>query len=135
MLKRVNIGEYSTNNSSYKGVIDKLKEAIIYFKKNTVIHNSPPNYSGSKDTLLPMIVKQLPKHVGKIFVDAMGGAFNVGANVVAMNKVYYFEYNRYVFEIINMLVNTDPTEIIEKVQTIINKYGLVKKNKEAYLDI
>ena len=126
--------EYSTNNSSYKGVIDKLKEAIIYFKKNTVIHKSPLNYSGSKDTLLPMIVKQLPKHVGT-FVDAMGGAFNVGANVVAMNKVYYFEYNRYVFEIINMLVNTDPTEIIEKVQTIINKYGLVKKNKEAYLTL
>lgn len=126
--------EYSTNNSSYKGVIDKLKEAIIYFKKNTVIHKSPLNYSGSKDTLLPMIVKQLPKHVGT-FVDAMGGAFNVGANVVAMNKVYYFEYNRYVFEIINMLLNTDPTEIIEKVQTIINKYGLVKKNKEAYLTL
>ena len=124
--------EYSTNNSSYKGTDDKLKEAIIYFRKNTEIHKSPLNYSGSKDTLLPMIVKQLPKHVGT-FVDAMGGAFNVGANIVAMDKVYYFEYNKYVFEIIDMLVNTDSKEVIEKVEDIVSRFGLVKKNKDAYL--
>ncbi len=124
--------EYSTNNSSYKGAEDKLKEAIIYFRKNREIHKSPLNYSGSKDTLLPMIVKQLPKHIGT-FVDAMGGAFNVGANIVAMDKAFYFEYNRYVYEIIELLVNTDSSEIIKQVEEIVKEYGLVKKNKEAYL--
>ena len=123
--------EYSTNNSSYKGADGKLKEAIVYFRKNREIHKSPLNYSGSKDTLLPMIVKQLPKHVGT-FVDAMGGAFNVGANIVAMDKVYYFEFNHYVYEIIDMLVNTESEEIIRQVEEIVKTYGLVKKNKDAY---
>lgn len=124
--------EYSTNNSSYKGSDDKLKEAIIYFRKNREIHKSPLNYSGSKDTLLPMIIKQLPKHIGT-FVDAMGGAFNVGANIVAMDKSFYFEYNQYVYEIIEMLLNNDSSEIIKQVEAIVKEYGLVKKDKEAYL--
>ena len=124
--------EYSTNNSSYKGNGDNLREAIIYFKKDNLINKSPLNYSGSKDTLLPMIIKQLPKHVGT-FVDCMGGAFNVGANIVAMDKVYYLEYNRYIYEIIELLLNGDSEQMIESVKNIVNKYGLVKKDKDAYL--
>ncbi len=133
--------EYSTNHSSYKGLEDSLKEAVIYFRKDREIHKSPLNYSGSKDTLLPMIMKQLPKHIGTFvdamgggtFVDAMGGAFNVGANMVAMDKVYYFEYNRYVYEIMDLLVNRDSGEIVRQVEELVKQYGLVKKNKEAYL--
>src|SRR5699024_6900569 len=71
--------EYSTNNSSHKGKGKKLKEIILYFEKDLSINKSPLNYSGSKDALLPIIFKELPKHVDT-FVDAMGGAFNVGAN-------------------------------------------------------
>lgn len=126
--------EYSTNNSSYKGVEDKLKEAIIYFKKDRDIHKSPLNYSGSKDALLPLITKQLPKHIGT-FVDAMGGAFNVGANIVAMDQVFYLEYNRYIYEIIDWLVNTDSVTVISQVESNVKKYGLVKKNREAYLKL
>ena len=124
--------EYSTNNSSYKGTDDKLKEALIYFRKERNINKSPLNYSGSKDQLLPMIVKQLPKHIGT-FVDAMGGAFNVGANIVAMDKVYYLEYNRYVYEIIDFLVNTNPEEVVRQVEEIVANYKLKKKDRDAYL--
>lgn len=124
--------EYATNNQSYKGKGKQLKEAIIYFKKDTTINKSPLNYSGSKDALLPMIMKQLPKHVGT-FVDCMGGAFNVGANITAMDKVYYVEYNRYVYEVIDYLINTNSEKIINEVEDVVKKYGLVKKNKEAYL--
>lgn len=126
--------EYATNNSSYKGNGDNLKEAIIYFKKDRTINKSPLNYSGSKDVLLPMIIKQLPKHVGT-FVDAMGGAFNVGANIVALDKVYYLEYNRYVFDIINLLISEKPEKVIGMIEDIVKEYGLVKKNKEAYLKL
>lgn len=124
--------EYSTNNSSYKGKGKGLKEAIIYFRKNRVINKSPLNYSGSKDALMPMINKQLPKHVGS-FVDAMGGAFNVGANVVAMDSVYYYEYNPYIFEIMKMLVDNKPENIVNQVERIVNSNNLVKKDKDAYL--
>lgn len=126
--------EYTTNNQSYKGKGRQLKEAIIYFRKDTSVNKSPLNYSGSKDALLPMITKQLPKHVGT-FVDCMGGAFNVGANITAMDKVYYVEYNRYVYEIINYLINTNPNKIISEVEYIIKKYGLVKKDKKTYLKL
>ncbi|PTL04543.1 DNA adenine methylase, partial [Staphylococcus haemolyticus] len=62
---------------------------------DTSINKSPLNYSGSKDKLLPKIFKHLPKHITD-FVDCMGGAFNVGANVTAMNSVVYNEYNIYI---------------------------------------
>ena len=124
--------EYSTNNPSYKGAADGLKEALIYFRKNKQINKSPLNYSGSKDVMLPMIIKQLPKHVGT-FVDAMGGAFNVGANIAAMEKVYYYEYNRYVYEIIEYLLKNDPAEVLDEIEKVIGKFNLKKKNKEAYL--
>lgn len=126
--------EYATNNLSYKGTEDGLKEAIIYFKKDRSINKSPLNYSGSKDVVLPMIMKQLPKHVGT-FVDAMGGAFNVGANIVATDKVYYIEYNKYVYGIVNMLVNTPKTKMLEDVETVVKQYHLKKKDREAYLNL
>ena len=124
--------EYSTNNSSYKRVDGTLKEAIIYFKKDRVINKSPLNYSGSKDVILPTLIKYLPKHVGT-FVDAMGGAFNVGANIIAMDKVYYYEYNPYVYEIIKYLIETKSEDIIESVESVVKRYGLKKKDKDAYL--
>ena len=127
--------EYATNNLSYKGdKKNKLKEAIIYFRKDRKINKSPLNYSGSKDPIMPMLIKQLPKHIGT-FVDAMGGAFNVGANVVSLNKTYYCEYNQYIFEIVKLLVETDSETIIRRTKEIIEKYGLCKKNKEAYLKL
>lgn len=126
--------EYSTNNSSYKGANETLKEAVIYFRKDREIHKSPLNYSGSKDVMMPTITKLLPKHIGT-FVDAMGGAFNVGANVVAMDKTYYLEYNKYVYEIIDMIVNSDPQKLIAQIESIVKEFGLVKKNKEAYLKL
>ena len=58
-------------------------------------------------------MKHLPKHVGT-FVDAMGGAFNVGANVVAINKVIYNEFNPYVFDIVKMITSTKPEVLIER---------------------
>lgn len=133
-VEKINYREYSTNNSSNKGTDDSLKEAIIYFKKDMTVHKSPLNYSGSKDGILPVIMKQFPKHIGT-FVDAMGGAFNVGANIVAMDKVYYYEYNKYIYGIMEMLVNNNADQIIHQVEDIVKQYGLKKKEKEAYIQL
>jgi adenine-specific DNA-methyltransferase len=126
--------EYSTNNSSSKRNGEKLKEIIIYFKKNMNINKSPLNYSGSKDAILPAIFKQLPKHVGT-FVDAMGGAFNVGANVFALDKVVYNEYNPYVYEIINLLLNEDKEILINNIEKLVKEFDLKKKDKDKYLKL
>ncbi len=133
-VETTNYREYATNNLSYKGTEENLKEAIIYFKKDNIVNKSPLNYSGSKDGIVPLLIKQLPKHVGT-FVDLMGGAFNVGANIVAMDKVEYVEYNKYIFDIINMLLSQDNKTTVKNVERIIKKFNLVKKDKEAYLNL
>lgn len=129
-----NYREYATNNLSYKDDGTGLKEVIIYFEKDNTINKSPLNYSGSKDKIVPSIIKYLPKHI-ECFVDAMGGAFNVGANIVTMDKIVYNEYNPYIFEIIKMLIEQTSDSIIDCVENIVNKYKLKKKDKEAYLKL
>ncbi len=126
--------EYATNNTSHKGNGKKLKEMIIYFKKDIMINKSPLNYSGSKDGIMPLLTKELPKHVGT-FVDVMGGAFNVGANVVATDLVVYNEYNKYVYGIMELLIENKPDFILKESRKIVDKYGLTKKNKEAYMKL
>lgn len=79
------------------------------------INKSPINYSGSKDKLVPQIIKSLPANVD-VFVDAMGGAFNVGANISAVEKVVYNEINPFVYGLINWVINTPKDEIIRSVE-------------------
>ena len=121
--------EYKNIRSSQKG--DDLKEIILYFKKNLEIIKSPLNYTGSKYSILNEITKVLPKHIST-FIDIMGGAFNVGVNVVA-EKVIYNEFLPHTFNIIKTLLNEDSNYIINKVETIINDFKLEKSNKENYI--
>ena len=123
--------EYQNHRSSNKRNGENLNEVIIYFEKDLTINKSPLNYSGSKDTLLPAILRELPKSIDT-FVDVMGGAFNVGANVTATNKVVYNEINPYIFEIIRWLLKNDHKTVIASVEDIINKYGLGKGARIPY---
>lgn len=131
-VKYYNYKEYQNHRSSNKGNGKKLKEVIIYFEKNLTLHKSPLNYSGSKDTLLPKILKELPYNVDT-FVDVMGGAFNVGANVSAMNKVVYNELNPFVYDIVNWLVYTDKEKVVLEIERIVKNYQLEKADKEKYV--
>lgn len=124
--------EYKNLNMSQKGDGTQLKEVIIYFQKDIQNIKSPLNYSGSKDVLLPAIFKELPPHVGT-FVDAMGGAFNVGVNMVAMNRVIYNEYNPFIFPIIEMLLCKKKDELLAKIENNIKFWKLSQENKETYL--
>lgn len=121
--------EYKNIRSSQKG--DDLKEVILYFKKNLEIIKSPLNYTGSKYSILNEITKVLPKHIST-FIDIMGGAFNVGVNVVA-EKVIYNEFLPHTFNIIKTLLTEDSNYIINKVETIISEFKLEKSSKENYI--
>lgn len=126
--------EYQNHRSSNKRNGKSLNEVIIYFEKDLSINKSPINYSGSKDTLLPMILKELPPNIGT-FVDVMGGAFNVGANVTAINKVVYNEINPFIYDLVRWACDTDKTEKIESIERIIEEYEMEKGNKESYLKL
>lgn len=122
--------EYKNIRTSQKG--DNLCELMIYFQKNTAVIKSPLNYSGSKDKLVRQITACLPPRVST-FVDCMGGAFNVGANVYASEGVVYNEYNPYVFGLIEMLLTADKARLVAKAEAIIERFGLVKSGKENYV--
>lgn len=123
--------EYKNIRSSQKG--ENLKEIIIYFEKDNEIIKSPLNYTGSKYSIFNEILKVMPKHIST-FLDVMGGAFNVGANVVA-EQVIYNEFLPHTFNIIKLLLNTDKQIIINNVENIIEKFNLKKADKESYLKL
>lgn len=95
-----------------------------------MIKKSPLNYSGSKDKILPQILNELPEDINT-FVDAFGGAFNVGVNVNA-NKVIYNEINPYIYEIVKLLLTEDKDKLINDIEKIIKDFNLEKKNKISY---
>lgn len=121
--------EYKNIRSSQKG--DNLKEVIIYFEKELEVIKSPLNYTGSKDKIVPEIVKTLPKKINN-FIDAMGGAFNVGVNIYALNSVVYNEFLPHVYGIISMLIKNDKSKTIRNIEEIIEKFNLKSGDKESY---
>lgn len=130
-IKKYAYREYKNLNASQKG--DTLYEVLIHIKKDLNIMKSPLNYSGSKNDIVSQIIKYLPMNVST-FVDAMGGAFNVGANIIATNTVVYNEYNPFVYEIIKYILSENKNNLIKDVEGIIKKFKLQKGNKEAYLN-
>ena len=133
-VEKFNYQEYQNHRSSNKRNGENLNEVIIYFQKDLEVNKSPLNYSGSKNTLVPTIIRELPYEVEN-FVDVMGGAFNVGANIVATKKVYYNEINTKIYDIIKWLITNDKKDVIRDIENCIDKYGLVKAGKEPYIKL
>lgn len=131
-VERQTYRTYATNNLSMKGAGDGLKEVIVYFRKDRSINKSPLNYSGSKDALIPALTRHLPKHI-EVFVDAMGGAANVAANIVATDRVVYNEVNPRIADIVAMFVHGAPDYLIAEAKALVTEHGLAKKNRENYL--
>lgn len=123
--------EYQNHRSSNKRNGNNLNEVIIYFEKDMTINKSPINYSGSKDTLVPEIIKSLPANVD-VFVDVMGGAFNVGSNISALERVVYNEINPFVYGLVDWIINTPKDELVRSVEEKIAEYGMQKADSESY---
>lgn len=123
--------EYQNHRSSNKRNGKSLNEVIIYFKKDREINKSPLNYSGSKDTMLPTILRELP-HKVDTFVDVMGGAFNVGANVQSTNRVVYNEINPFVYSIVEWLLEGSREQKVKDIEDVIKKFNLSKRSKDAF---
>lgn len=121
--------EYKNIRQSKKG--ENLNEVILYFKKDRSIIRSPLNYTGSKYSIFNEILRVCPKHIST-FVDIMGGAFNVGVNIIAQNVIYN-ELLPHTYNIIKMLLEENKNDVLLKVNKIIHFYNLQKADKESYI--
>jgi adenine-specific DNA-methyltransferase len=133
--KNGNVIMKSIRSNAYKNIRESkkskaLQELLIYIQKDNNITQSPLNYSGSKYRIFNEIRKYFPNRISD-FVDVMGGAFNVGVNVYA-DRIYYNEYNPFVFELIIYILNTKPNNIINYVEKEIDRYGLDNGKKQEF---
>lgn len=83
---------------------------------------SPLNYVGGKYKLLNQLTKKFPSEVNT-FVDYFCGGGNVGVNINA-KKVIAVDKEKYLIDVLNLFKNYSYTEIIDKLDSIIEKYKL-----------
>lgn len=133
-VRKIDFREYSNLNKSHKGNGKQLQEVLIYFQKDLNVIKSPLNYAGSKDSIVPIIIKNIPRKVST-FVDGMAGACNVGININGVRNVVFNEKQQLIVELNKKLLTMPTSDIVKKVNTIIDFYGLEKSNKEAYLKL
>lgn len=66
------------------------------------------------------------------FVDLFGGGFNVGINVNA-DHIIYNDICKQVVGFLKYLQGSNIEEVLQKIDSYIDKYELTKENKEGYL--
>ena len=66
------------------------------------------------------------------FVDLFGGGFNVGINVNA-DHIIYNDICKQVVGFLRYLQGSNIEEVLQKIDSYIDKYELTKENKEGYL--
>ena len=130
VVEEIPFRAYKNIRSSQKS--DKLFEVLLYVRKDRTVLKSPLNYTGSKNYIFDKIIENLPLKISS-FVDAMGGAFNVGVNIVADKEVVYNEYNPYVYDIVKLILAYDKKELVAEIKQLVYQFGLEKCNKENYI--
>lgn len=83
---------------------------------------SPIPYMGNKFKLLPYLIPIFPKNIDT-FYDLFGGSGVVSANAFA-KKVVYNELNVNIYNLYKLFIETEPYNVIQKIDNIVNKYHL-----------
>ena len=91
---------------------------------------SPINYTGNKYRILPQIFNYFPSKIN-IFVDLFCGGATVGFNVDA-EKIILIDSNPKIINLLKTLANNDINKIINKIEKIIDIYGLSYSLKKTY---
>ena len=112
------------------------REYLFYGRKKPieqVNYYCPLNYMGGKSPIIDFIKPELQGR--SIFVDLMGGGFNVGINTNGFDRVVYNDINFAVANILRMFKEEDTSMLLTFFEKTIKKYGLEKCDKEAYTKI
>jgi len=91
---------------------------------------SPINYTGNKYRILPQFIKCFPKNVNKC-VDLFTGGATVAINLIA-EEIIAIDNNPKVINLLMFLKKQDYSTLINKIDTLIEKYGLSNSYKYGY---
>ena len=109
-------------------------EYLFYIEKaddSEVSYASPLNFIGGKYDLIPFFKAHMPENIGTFF-DLFAGGFSVGINVSA-DKIVYNDVNFKVRELLEYITDADIAEFYRYLVKMIQKLGLVKEDKAAYM--
>ena len=106
------------------------EESQIQLKDNNNFAKSPLNYTGGKFKLLPQFDSIFPKEIDT-FVDFFCGGANVAVNSNA-KKIIAIDKETNLIRILELFKNYDYMEIVNKLDSIIEKYNLSNTYKNGY---
>ncbi len=106
------------------------KESQVNLKDNNYFAKSPLNYTGGKYKLLPQFENIFPKKINT-FVDFFCGGANVAVNSKA-KKIIAIDKETKLIKILELFKNYDYMYIVNKVDSIIEKYNLSNTYKNGY---
>lgn len=92
--------------------------------------SSPLNFTGGKYKLLPQILPLFPKKINT-FVDIFCGGCNVGINTEA-KKVVCNDIDSNIIGLMNFFKNSTYENLKQKIDKLINEYGLSDSCKNGY---
>ncbi len=130
--------QFTTGKSSYLNhkervylcEIGKVDGTHIVSKTSPEYVKSPLNYTGGKYKLIKQLSSFFPKNIST-FVDMFTGGNNVGVNAIA-KKVISNDKNKQVIRIHNLFKKRTEIYILDKIESIINQYGLSSSIENGY---
>lgn len=125
--------EYSPYTTGKSKIEDHKEVLYLCIVENKIIE-SPLNYIGGKQKLLPQIIPCFPKKVNR-FIDLFCGGLSVGINAVAekISEEYIFnDSNKALIEFYKYLSTKNVNEFIREVDKVINDYCLSNSKEKGY---
>ena len=125
-----NFKQFTTGKSK----LENHKELIYFCEVDSSAIKTPVNYTGSKHTILPDIMKHFPKDYDRV-VDLFGGGGSVSATILDRNplcKVIYNDINKQLKSLMDFFYINKPADIIERVENVIDEYELSNSSLYGY---
>ncbi len=111
-------------------IAKECEESQVKLQDSKYFAKSPLNYTGGKYKLLPQFENIFPKEIDT-FVDFFCGGGNVAVNSNA-KKIIAIDKEESLIKILELFKNYDYMDIVNKVDTIIEKYNLSNTYKNGY---
>lgn len=135
-FKKINFVKYKNTRAVNRENKNNTKnkehyEWLFYIEKDfDAKYISPLNYIGGKWDVLPLLKNNFPKKINT-FYDLFGGGGTVAINAKS-DKVVYNDVNWIVRDLLEKITHDQFFNTYNYIEKTIKKYGLEKKNKEAY---